>query len=106
MARDQCSQDRLDGWPQKTGTSLKRLRYFPKSRLIRGTSAGLAVSVPEYWRLTRDGFFRRMWPACPFILSTLPVRVILNRAAAPLCVLSFGNLFNLFNCIWADGRLY
>ena len=64
---------------------------------MRGASAGLTASLPEYCLRTFAGFFRRRWLRCPFILSSFPVPVRLKRAAAPLCVLSFGKLFTFFD---------
>ena len=61
-------------------------------RLIRVASAELTGSLPLYRRRTLAGFFRRRWLRWPFILTSLPLPVIRNLAAAPLWVLSFGTL--------------
>ena len=59
-------------------------------RLIFGVSDGLPGTICENWRRVRLALRRRKWPRLRFIRINFPFLVILNRAAAPLCVLSFG----------------
>jgi len=61
------------------------------------------VSVSR-WRLRLVTFEVRMWrlKACPRL--NLPVPVFLKRFAAPLCVLSFGITFLVYNKMAKSGH--
>ena len=72
---------------------------------MRAASPLLTLSFREYSRRTLAGFFLRKWLRLPFILSSLPVPVLLNRAAAPLWVLSFGTLSLLRLCVLLTVRV-
>jgi len=75
------------------GTAKSRISPCPQAygsiRCTFGASAGLAAVIFFRRRIRLAGLVPNMWRLPECMRNTLPVEEILNRFAAPRCVLSF-----------------